>query len=139
MSADSRTVSGEAGRARTCEAKVDGTWRSYACGRRAKVERNGKHFCGTHDPQKREARARKRIAVRSLETAVRSATWCVEGREKALAEAVASFGGELPAPIARARAELLKARADLRSCKAQLGGSLPDSRDRAGTEEGRRE
>lgn len=44
-----------------CCVPVGGGYRPPACGRRAKYERNGKHYCGTHDPvamqAKRDARS----------------------------------------------------------------------------------
>jgi hypothetical protein len=32
-----------------------GTFRGHVCGRRAKVVRDGKHYCGTHDPERLKA------------------------------------------------------------------------------------
>jgi copper(I)-binding protein len=46
-----------------CQEKVwpAGSMRSYPCGAKAKVERDGKHYCGRHDPvrvaEKKAARA----------------------------------------------------------------------------------
>ena len=41
-----------------CSARVNyGDWgRSHQCENRAKMEHEGKHFCGVHDPVKRDAR-----------------------------------------------------------------------------------
>lgn len=107
-----------------CSAKIRSghTWSRYdtPCGKRAKVEREGQWFCGVHDPEKRIARDRERNQKAALEDAVRRAHWAIDNITETLVEAVASFGGELPGPIASARAILLDRRADLRSCKAQL-------------------
>jgi hypothetical protein len=34
----------------TCEERVWNGWSLHRCSRRSKVERNGKHYCGIHDP-----------------------------------------------------------------------------------------
>ena len=43
-----------------CCATTFRNWQRYSCGRRGKVERGGKHYCGIHDPAKKEA---KRVAM----------------------------------------------------------------------------
>ena len=46
--------------AHTCQGQISQGWgRSYSCGNKAKVERDGKHYCGVHDPV---AQAEKRAA-----------------------------------------------------------------------------
>ena len=40
-----------------CEEKVWGAFSHYNCGNKAKVERNGKWWCGVHDPEKPPTKA----------------------------------------------------------------------------------
>lgn len=53
----------------TCCALVwsAGAWRSYPCQKPAKVERDGKHYCGIHDPVRRA----EKQAVRDAEFSAR--------------------------------------------------------------------
>lgn len=59
---------------RICVADVCIGMRFYACGRKAKVERDGKWYCGLHDPQRPptpaqlRAQARRRQAQRVRES-----------------------------------------------------------------------
>ena len=39
-----------------CEEMMFANWRSYQCSNNAKMEHEGKYYCGTHDPVKRKAR-----------------------------------------------------------------------------------
>ena len=45
-----------------CSVRVysGGSYMGYPCGKSAKVERDGKHYCGTHDPVRVAARAAAR-------------------------------------------------------------------------------
>jgi hypothetical protein len=45
-----------------CSAKVWSGWSHYPCSKKAKVNRNGKDYCGIHDPQKVAARNAKQEA-----------------------------------------------------------------------------
>lgn len=45
-----------------CCAEVGDTWFRHACGKNAKFERDGKHYCGTHDPVAIRARRDKKNA-----------------------------------------------------------------------------
>jgi hypothetical protein len=50
--------------------------RQYDCQKRATVERDGKHYCGTHDPEavkRRNAKAEAKCAVRIAEMDARFA------------------------------------------------------------------
>lgn len=50
--------------AEKCSAHTHGdVWRDYPCSKNAKVERDGKWYCGTHDPVKVAERKAKRDAV----------------------------------------------------------------------------
>ena len=40
-----------------------GMWGHYCCGKTAKYQTDGKWFCGTHDPTKKQARREKRHAA----------------------------------------------------------------------------
>jgi hypothetical protein len=55
-----------------CKLVRDG-FASFPCGRKAKVERDGKHYCGIHDPAKREARTKAIRALLDAEAAEREA------------------------------------------------------------------
>jgi hypothetical protein len=51
-----------------CQASLPG-WRGYhtkQCGKRAKVERDSKFYCGTHDPVALKARREKQSAAERL-------------------------------------------------------------------------
>lgn len=114
---------------RTCQALIrsGSVWsrHNYLCGKRAKVERNGKHYCGTHDPQRLDSRRIAREREDRANSSVRLAGHNVRGAEQTLAEVVASYGGELPAPIASARQYLLDQRNGLRSALAELRNLTP--------------
>jgi hypothetical protein len=63
-----------------CCVRVWARFSDHPCGKRAKVEREGKHYCGTHDPQKRidrdvemRAKWKRDDLVRAAERAVRDA------------------------------------------------------------------
>ena len=43
-----------------CSAEVCAGWRSWTCRHPPKVERNGKSYCGIHDPVRLKERAAKR-------------------------------------------------------------------------------
>jgi len=45
-----------------CEAEVWNGWNKYRCSKNAKVERNGKHYCTIHDPE----RARKKAELERI-------------------------------------------------------------------------
>lgn len=89
----------------TCDGKVWDGWRYHQCSKNAKVERNGKHYCGIHDPV---ARAEKNAAKESA--------YLAECAAKELAQATAK---EARAEIERRAAcydellEALKAAEDL--------------------------
>jgi len=48
---------------------------TYPCKNAAKVERNGKWYCGTHDPDKRKARQEKQQAKWEKESEDRQKQW----------------------------------------------------------------
>ncbi len=52
-----------------CSEKVFKGWHTYACSNPAKVERNAKWFCGTHDPERVAARKAKKDGERDRERA----------------------------------------------------------------------
>jgi len=39
-----------------CEEKVYSDYRLYLCGRKAKFEADGKHYCGIHNPNKKRTK-----------------------------------------------------------------------------------
>jgi hypothetical protein len=43
----------------TCCARIYSRYRSHTCGNAAKVDRGGKLYCGTHDPERREAKRKE--------------------------------------------------------------------------------
>lgn len=47
-----------------CAQQITKGWHTWRCTNYAKVERNGQHYCGVHDPAKREARLAKEQADR---------------------------------------------------------------------------
>lgn len=59
--------------AETCGASVFSNYSSHRCGKRAKVERDGRHYCGTHDPAKAEKRNAEWRAKFDAEQAARAA------------------------------------------------------------------
>jgi len=70
--------------AKKCSKRISGGFHSYQCSKSGKIERDGRWYCGTHDPvrikEKREESARK---WREMFRAQRSAS---EQREKDEAE-----------------------------------------------------
>jgi hypothetical protein len=70
---------------KTCAGRVWDGWRFHPCGRPAKTEENGEHFCGVHDPAKACARTAKRSAEAEARWARISAA---EKIQKAEAEVV---------------------------------------------------
>lgn len=60
-----------------CAASVfsGGSFRGHPCGKAGKVERDGKWFCGIHDPVKRDAR-------RETDRKAREADWAQRERER---------------------------------------------------------
>lgn len=60
------------------------TFRGHQCGKPAKVERDGRHYCTIHDPEYRKAKAEKRRAE-SIET-VRKNAEKMEAKMRALKE-----------------------------------------------------
>ena len=64
---------------RTCEEQiwvVSGYWSHYRpCTNKAKVERNGKHYCGIHDPEAQKAKEAKKV-----DECI--AKWAEEGRKR---------------------------------------------------------
>ena len=47
---------------KTCCALVFGEWSYHTCGAKAKIERDGKFYCGRHDPEKIAAKRAERNA-----------------------------------------------------------------------------
>lgn len=82
-----------------CEAALRGgsTWNhyTYACGKTAKVEREGKWYCGTHDPVAVSARQAKRDQARDEKWAERTRTWKLEQAAPDLLEAAQLAVGAL--------------------------------------------
>lgn len=58
-----------------------GSMRGHPCGAPAKMQHEGRHYCGRHDPAKAAAR-------RAATDAKRSAEWAKEDRKRKLDEAV---------------------------------------------------
>lgn len=47
-----------------CSTMVNNGWIQYSCNNVGRVKRDGKHYCGIHDPVAQEERRQKRQAVR---------------------------------------------------------------------------
>lgn len=43
-----------------CEATIFSQWSSHKCGKVARMEHEGKHYCGIHDPVKRKEKQAER-------------------------------------------------------------------------------
>lgn len=76
--------------------------RSYPCGKKAKVEREGKHYCGTHDPVARRAKAE-----------VREAKWRKEFDEQQRVYRIQDAAHDLLEALQAAHAELLEMKAQI--------------------------
>ncbi len=68
-----------------CKIIYSGSFSQYAkpCGKTAKFERDGKHYCGTHDPVSRRARD-------DAKSAERKARWDAENQRSRAASAAAA-------------------------------------------------
>ena len=55
----------------TCCGRIQSNFRFYTCGKAAKFERDGKHYCGTHDP----------VSI-GEKNAVKNAAWKAEREAK---------------------------------------------------------
>ena len=96
-----------------CQGRVWSALSFYACGNRAKVERNGKHYCSVHDPVAKKERDAKRHAERDAHyaqlRAARERATRIAAAERQIIDAVMAYEGELPPFIASARAALYDA------------------------------
>lgn len=61
-----------------CSTRVYGRFRGSNCSKAAKIERNGKWYCGVHDPEKVAARAAKRTEEFEAGWAIRKARMKLE-------------------------------------------------------------
>lgn len=50
-----------------CEGRIQGTWHSYSCSKKAKYFEDGKWYCGTHAPSRIKLRAEKKAAKQLAE------------------------------------------------------------------------
>lgn len=104
--------------AQTCRVPVfQGSFAGHApCGKPAKVERDGMHFCRIHDPAKREAkmaRCEMLVKLRNAETAI----------ETAEVDALAEFMAWKPNHAATKR--VLAARQKAEELRSQLASLTP--------------
>ncbi len=60
----------------------------FQCGNKAKVERDGKHYCGTHDPVRRAVRQAKRDAVYEAKMVPQRKRWAMNNAAGDLLEAL---------------------------------------------------
>lgn len=60
-----------------------GIWSSVVCGKPAKTECDGKHYCGTHDPVRRAARREAKTEVWRAAWAANSAAAEIQKAEEA--------------------------------------------------------
>ena len=79
MKAPNRDASKEALKGRTCERHVPAGFRSWLCGKPAKVIEDGKAFCGVHDPERR----RKRDAASTERWNAQRQQWAEQTRQRA--------------------------------------------------------
>lgn len=71
-----------------CCVRVTGSsvWHKYPCSRTAKVERNGKWYCGQHDPEavkRRQEKSEQRWNEKQTEEAaarIKSAVWLLRSK-----------------------------------------------------------
>ena len=106
----------------TCAAEVwsNDRWpRPYPCNRRGKVDRDGKWWCGTHDPEAVKARRAKSDARIHASMAANSKRYALQAALPALyaaCEAVDAWAAEhsdvYVQPIEQVRAALARARGD---------------------------
>lgn len=80
-----------------CCVKIFKDWHNKPCGKNGKFEREGKHYCGTHDPvkakEKNEARSKKW-----------EAEWAASAKESRLANAAPELFAALKAIVLSADA-----------------------------------
>lgn len=107
-----------------CCATISGMWQSYGCPCMAKVVRDGKPYCGRHDPDRRKAKN----AARKSEIASRSATYDVEIAERDGGRLLANFVGDLPFPLGEQRALILHRRELLAALSPKSESPVPSPR-----------
>ncbi len=114
----------------TCQEMMrsGGPWSRHdtPCGKRAKAERNGRWYCGTHDPHRREALRLAREREDRANMNVRMAGHGVRGAEQTLAEVVAVCEAQLPNDVENARQNLLEHREKLRNALDELRAITPE-------------
>jgi hypothetical protein len=80
----------------SCVKRVVDGYHAYPCGKKGKVERGGKWYCGMHDPiklaERRSAKDAERNARWAREDAIRELNRAVNNAEAALEEAVLQVG-----------------------------------------------
>ena len=102
----------------TCAARVWRGYHSYTCGKAAKAERDGKWYCGTHDPERLRAKDEAREAKWAHERAIRDAEDAINSALDAAARLVES-GAWREADLIAARSKIIDARADLANLEAK--------------------
>lgn len=63
----------------TCSEKIWNGWgrNHYRCENKAKVERDGKPYCGVHDPEKRKKKDAERKAEWDRQSAIENRKWAI--------------------------------------------------------------
>lgn len=105
--------------------KSQGAWgRHYACSNPGKVERDGKWWCGTHDPERVADREEKRRRREEAEQAVvRTRRELAKARE--YGADIVEFGATDGTAVVTARTMIQLARANLRVAEQRLAEITP--------------
>lgn len=91
----------------------------FECGKPGKVERDGKWYCGIHNPERAEVRQAERNAKYEKDRALTSARWEVSRLEKRVVENVLDTYEPLPPFLRALRSELRAAKAKVAELEAQ--------------------
>jgi uncharacterized Zn finger protein (UPF0148 family) len=95
-----------------------GAFRALGCNKPAKVERDGKWYCGVHDPKRRKQKDDARRAKWNHETAVLRARQAVMQVRNEAADLI-ERGNVTKAEFAEAQAKIARARAALAALEVQ--------------------
>lgn len=99
-----------------CSAMIWSGFSQYQCQHKAKVLREGKPYCGVHDPKVKAERDKKSHDRWDRENKISSARWAVEEAEEAIVDAVcAARRLDLPSAVIRALEKHDKAVAALKA------------------------
>jgi uncharacterized Zn finger protein (UPF0148 family) len=90
------------------------------CGNSGKVQRGGKWYCGTHDPEAKRAREERRAEQHARQRAVDTARYAVQDAEREAVAALLGESGPLSARLSAARETISAARKALGEAKNAL-------------------